>query len=145
MAPKSYQLQPGAIANPSNPNQPMMNVLTAIDCRMSQLYDYLVNNPESLADLVITRLQRSNSMPTGRIMVQPTPTLIRSANSNRVSILIRNTGVDNLYLGQDNNLTIDEGMEIRPNESWSTDTFTGAIYGVSDGVTLDVRYMEETL
>lgn len=146
MATNTIKLSPGAVPQSNNPNQPLLNELTAIDCRLGQLVDYFVDNPAiPLGDLVLTRPQSSNAMPTGRVMVGTTVTLIRTANANRISILIRNTGSDNLYIGPDNNLTIDEGMEIRPNESWSSETFVGALYGISDGSSLDIRYMEETL
>ena len=76
----------------------------------------------------------------GNIDVLATATLIKAANPLRKSILIRNNGYQNIYVGAAG-VTPATGKKIPSGETrYILDK--DAIYGITDSGTVDTRYLE---
>ena len=75
---------------------------------------------------------------------------ILNENVNRISFIISNEGSNNLYLGQDANVTTaNAGINLSNNASFSDESneagkcWLGAIYGITNTATTLVRYWEK--
>jgi hypothetical protein len=76
-------------------------------------------------------------------------TLIVAANPQRLSLIITNTGVQTVYIGQDTSLDSSNGVPLLTNatlteDSGGTKMYCGPIYGITATSTSDVRYWERT-
>ena len=86
-------------------------------------------------------------MAYGQISVGNTPTLIVSANSKRLSLIIEVVGSETVYIGQDSNVTTSSGIQmpqkaILTEDSGGMRMYCGDIYGITASSTSDVRYWE---
>lgn len=68
--------------------------------------------------------------------------LIRTANHSRRSIIIRNQGGTDAYIGP-HGLTIATGLLVKAGESVSLDRSTSAIYGIVAAGSTTMAYLEE--
>lgn len=69
-------------------------------------------------------------------------TLIRAINLNRRSIIVRNQGLVDMFVGV-NGVTIATGLSVRAGESMTLDRTTAAIYGITAAGATTVGYLEE--
>jgi len=69
--------------------------------------------------------------------------VIVAANEDRKAVTIQNLDADNVYIGFDNTVTVNNGYLLRQYGSITMDRYTGAVYGISDAAASDVRYLEE--
>jgi len=70
--------------------------------------------------------------------------LIIAANANRKSVIIRNLGADDMYVGPTATLTTATGMLVKMDESIVLDRTTAAIYGITAAAgSTTVAYIEE--
>lgn len=81
-------------------------------------------------------------MNDGTVNVLTSATSIKSSNSNRISIQIRNDGSNTVYIGDDVSVTTSNGYPIRAGETLEIGDYYGAIYGIADTSTTAVSYME---
>jgi hypothetical protein len=80
------------------------------------------------------------------ITVTNAATVIVGANSQRLSLIITNTGTPTVYIGQDASVTTANGVPLITNatlteDSGGTKMYCGPIYGICAS-TSDVRYWE---
>ena len=82
----------------------------------------------------------------GQITVGTTATLIRKANPHRKEILLTNSSSTTLYVGTNDQVTIDNGAmpgyEVLSQGSFYGD-YKGDIYGIIDSGEIKVTYWEE--
>lgn len=84
----------------------------------------------------------------GAVEITTTATLIVAENCERKEIIITNNSDDVVvYIGQDENVTVDTGTPFYENQSRGHargfGAYLGPIYGICSG-TADVRYWETT-
>lgn len=70
-------------------------------------------------------------------------TLVSAANANRKSLLIRNIGLVNVFLGPAG-VTIANGQQIAPNEALEDTATTAAWYAIVAAGTCELRVTEAT-
>lgn len=85
----------------------------------------------------------SPNLNYGSVSVGTTATTIRSSDSNRKSILVRNNGGDTVEVGS-STLSSDGGIEILPSESILIND-TAEVQAKAVSGTQDIRYLETTL
>lgn len=85
--------------------------------------------------------ERSGDSDTDTVTVGSGGTLIKAANSDRFSILIQNVDTTPVYIGE-SGVTTAKGLLLQKNDIFSSDIFTGAIYGRVAVGTADVRVRE---
>jgi hypothetical protein len=137
-----------------NPLQPLVNIIQGISCKLDTLIQKIgvqetgnggtsgdggtfnVNFKKERTDRGSIRISSINSTITTQICPR---------SSKRISIIVQNQGADNLYIAFDSQLTVPFGIKIDPGGVWSSETWTGEIYGISDGGLLSVVSMEEVL
>lgn len=89
-------------------------------------------------------------MSYSAVSVTTSPTLILSANSNRLSLIIVNSDASaTLYIGDDSSVSISNGIPISAGsnlteDSGGTKIWMGPVYGVSSTGTISVRVWERT-
>ncbi|MHA1827079.1 MAG: hypothetical protein ACTSX6_00375 [Candidatus Heimdallarchaeaceae archaeon] len=79
----------------------------------------------------------------GAVSVGSSPTIIRSSNSARRSLIIQNNSTVDVYIGTDSSVTTSNGLKLLPDTSISITDSTTDWYGVVASGTADVRYIEE--
>ncbi len=86
----------------------------------------------------------STTISTNQVSVDSTAggTVIKSANLSRRSIVIRNIGTVDMFIGA-SGLTTTTGFSVRAGESISLDRNTAAIYGITASSSTTVGYLEE--
>jgi hypothetical protein len=77
------------------------------------------------------------------------PAQIVAANPQRLSLIVVNTGVPTVYIGQDASVTTANGVPVKTNgnlteDSGGTKMYCGPIYGIASDSSSDVRYWERT-
>jgi len=77
----------------------------------------------------------------GAVSIGATATLIKAANSSRRSIAIQPIDGD-IYVASDSNVTTANGLKVTQGGSITIENML-AVYGISDGPTVDVRYSED--
>ena len=89
-------------------------------------------------------------MSYGVVTVGTAITVVLNENANRISFLITNDGSNNLYLGQDINMTTaNAGIKIGNNSTFSDESneagkcWLGSVYGITNTATTLVRYWEK--
>ena len=89
-------------------------------------------------------------MSYGVVTVGTAVTLVLDGNANRVSFLISNDGSNNLYLGQDVNVTTaNAGVNLTNGSSFSDESneagkcWLGTVYGITNTATTSVRYWDK--
>lgn len=136
-----------------------MNVVATMSCKMDAILHTLQNLTAAIANgshneggsvvpgPVAERAVTGKSIYYDSVKVQPTYTPIRQENKDRLSVLIQNLDtMDNLYIGFDSNLDLDNGIMIPPGGTYDTDKYYGAIYGMTDGTApIDIRFVEENV
>lgn len=83
-------------------------------------------------------------MNTAAVTITIAATLIRAANANRQSVVLRNKGANTIYIGN-SGVTTASGQFINPNDVLTIDRSTAAIYGIVAAATEELRYLEETI
>jgi len=96
---------------------------------------------EKLTDILDLMLKYGNTGAYGAVSVGTTATVLRSANPDRRAFVLRNLGVNALYVGFDSAVDITTGFKIDPGDGLAIGFYTGDVYGISEG-TSDVRYLE---
>jgi len=78
------------------------------------------------------------------VNVTTTPTPIRPANANRNYLLLTNLSAQTVYLGFDENVSVDRGFPLPQNASWERDgvNYNGALYGIVETGSAEVRFLE---
>lgn len=71
-----------------------------------------------------------------------TPTLILGANESRESLLLQNKGSAPVYVGFDDTVSSLKGVEIAAGGTYADDTYTGDLYAVTGGGTVNVAFQE---
>jgi hypothetical protein len=86
----------------------------------------------------------SSSLSTNQVAVDATGggTLIKAANSSRKSIIIRNQGSTDMYVGV-SGVTALTGLLLKATEVLTLDRNTAAIYGITSAGSTTVGYLEE--
>jgi len=77
----------------------------------------------------------------GAVTVGSSATLIRTANTNRASILLQNLGTSDLYLGVQNTVSASNGILLKA-DGIASFTMQSNIYGITAS-SVDVRFIEE--
>lgn len=89
-------------------------------------------------------------MTYGAVTVTTTATLIVEFNCNRKEVIITNNNDEDVtvYIGMDENVTVDTGTPFYANQTRGHargfGTYLGPIYGIVASGTCDVRYWETT-
>lgn len=88
-------------------------------------------------------------MATTAVTVTNTAKLIVAANTARRSLIITNNSSTVVFLSEGSNVTIANGIQLNQNDVLSdsdsgTNGYQGAIYGIANGTTADIRYWERT-
>jgi len=89
-------------------------------------------------------------MKYGQTTVTDTATLIISDNCRRTEIILTNNNDDDVtvYIGMDENVTVDNGTPFYGNQSRGHargfGTYLGPIWGIVESGSCDVRYWETT-
>ena len=86
-------------------------------------------------------------MAFNTVTVTTTATEIVAPNTKRLSLIVFNSGDEVVYIGQDNTVTIANGIPLNldsslTEESGGTKMYCGPIYGIVGSGTSDVRYWE---
>ncbi len=68
--------------------------------------------------------------------------LIAAGNADRKSIMIRNQGATDMFVGN-TGLTVNTGFPIRASEVFVLDRTTAAIYGITAAGTTTAAFLEE--
>ena len=84
----------------------------------------------------------SSTITTGQVTVSTSATLIIAANSSRRSVVVRNTGSTDMYIGA-SGVTTATGFLVKASEAFTVDRSTAAIYGVVASGTTTTNYIEE--
>jgi len=117
----------------------MRSFIIIIACLLSSLsFAQTISTPAPVSTAV------SISVLTSQITVtNPTGgTLIKAANINRKSILIRNTGLVSMYVGP-RGVTVGLGFLLKADETMVLDRNTAAIYGIVSAGTTTASIFEE--
>ena len=78
----------------------------------------------------------------GQVSVTTSPTLIRATNTDRISIIVKNHGLEDVYIGFTDTVTTDTGFKLESGAAVSFDVYLGPIYAVASTGTQKVSYME---
>ena len=81
----------------------------------------------------------------GAVSVGTAATLIKAANTSRISIQITNLDLTTLYFGFDASVTTANGFPLDQFDTISftgSDLYRGAVYGIVGSGTIDVRWFE---
>lgn len=84
---------------------------------------------------------QGTTFTVNQIPVTNVSTLIAATNTARYSISIRNIGTVTMYIGP-SGVTTSTGFPLSPNETYTFDRNTGAIYGITSSATT-AAYLEE--
>ncbi|MCL6577989.1 MAG: hypothetical protein K6T73_01200 [Candidatus Bathyarchaeota archaeon] len=84
----------------------------------------------------------SSSITADQVVVGESATVIVQANANRRSVIIRNQGSTDMYIGG-SEVTSSTGLLIKPDEAIVLDRTTAAIYGSTLSGSTTVGYLEE--
>jgi hypothetical protein len=71
-----------------------------------------------------------------------TATLVLAANDGRESVLLQNKGSEAVYVGFDNTVSSLKGVEIAAGGTYADDTYTGDLYAITGGGTVNVAFQE---
>ncbi len=89
---------------------------------------------------------KGSTVSEGKISVTNASTVIKSANSNRISLIIVNDSTREIYISKSGTATLNEG--IRLNRSGGNITITdyaGAVSGITAAGTKDVTFSEVSI
>jgi len=78
----------------------------------------------------------------GFVGVDGSQTLVLSSNENRESVLLQNKGAEAVYIGLDGAVTPPAGIEVAPGGTYADDTYTGDLYAITGGGSVDVAFQE---
>ena len=92
--------------------------------------------------IVNTNTVTSSSVSTGQVSVGTTATLVVASNTNRKSVIIRNQGTTDAYIG-DSTVTTTTGLLIKAGDAITLDRTTAAIYAIVASGTTTFGYLEE--
>lgn len=114
-----------------------MDRLLAVFGQMPDPGDVTVNTIVELArGSLLTTYQRN--MGSGQ-------TVVIQANEKRLSMTIYNAGLTTLYIGPAQDISTGTGFPLVSGASYSSDTYKGAIYGMTAGANTDIRIIEESV
>lgn len=77
-----------------------------------------------------------------QVVIGNTATLIRPANSDRVSIAIQCVSTNSVWIGLDNTTVSTKGFLLATGQVLSADVYLGAFFGIEDGDDGRVAYIE---
>lgn len=88
-------------------------------------------------------------MAYAQILVSSTSTIIVPGNSQRLNLIVRNIGSSTLYIGQDSNVTVSNGIPLNQNDVLNDDNsgtggYKGPVYGILASGTSYVAFWERT-
>lgn len=84
------------------------------------------------------------TLNVGAVSVTTTATLVKTSNTNRVSIIIQNLGPSSdIYVGPTSAVTTATGLRVSANDSLDGIVYTGTLYAITAVGSADVRYFEE--
>jgi|TARA_Y100000310_G_scaffold192960_1_gene192910 quinol-cytochrome oxidoreductase complex cytochrome b subunit len=101
----------------------------------------------SLIFLFITAIagaEVARTLNYGQVSVANTATVILAANIRRTSILVKNDGSADIYVGGDSSVTTSNGLIISPGEGVSFPEYYGAIHGIVASGAETASYLEES-
>lgn len=81
----------------------------------------------------------------GAVSVGTGATLIKAANTSRISLQITNLDVTTCYIGFDSSVTVNNGFPLDQFDTISftgSDLYRGAVYGIVGTGTIDTRWFE---
>lgn len=86
----------------------------------------------------------ASTITNSQIVITNTATLIKTSNTSRKSIMIRNLSATDVYVGS-NTVTIDTGLIIKVGDTYPLvlDKTSAAIYGIVSAGTATVSYIEQ--
>jgi len=84
----------------------------------------------------------SSSITTSQVTVTNVATLIKAANTSRLSLGIRNQGSVDVYIGS-SGVTTSTGIVLKSNNTLFLDNNTAAVYGITVSSTTTVGWVEE--
>jgi len=96
--------------------------------------------PESV-DIIIKN-EKISLIDYGRVNIKTNPTLILSPNPGRMSCLLQNLGNTEVYIGFNDELTTDNGINLVRGQVWWRDSYVGAVYAITETGTSSIRYEE---
>jgi hypothetical protein len=114
-----------------------MDRLLAVFGQMPDPGDVTVNATVELA--------RGSLLSTYQRNIGSGQTVIIPANDKRLSMTIYNAGLTTLYIGPAQDTSVGAGFPLVAGASYSSDTYRGAIYGLTAGATTDIRIIEESI
>lgn len=101
-----------------------------------------------LEDMLRTLEQYTRLMPRARgyvsinqTFVGNTPTALVSAQLNRKNLLIQNYGTDTIYLGTNNQVSVDRGFPLKSGASFNDDASDSEYWAISDTDGVDIRIL----
>ena len=100
----------------------------------------VINDDGSLS--VRTTLRGILPRDPTRIFIGNTAKLVLAANTERRAADVFNNSTDILYLGFANTITVLNGMVVLPYCSLTVRGYTGEVWGISSGVSSDIRVLE---
>jgi len=78
----------------------------------------------------------------GFVGVDGSQTLVLSSNESRESVLLQNKGAEAVYIGLDGTVTPPAGIEVAPGGTYADDTYTGDLFAITGGGSVDVAFQE---
>jgi hypothetical protein len=99
----------------------------------------LVSIPEPLET---TTPSTTTGSSYGFVGVDGSQTLVLSSNENRESVLLQNKGAEAVYIGLDGAVTPPAGIEVAPGGTYADDTYTGDLFAITGGGSVDVAFQE---
>ena len=97
---------------------------------------------DSILNDVSIKSKKVNTGAYNQVSVGTSATSIVSSNLNRNFVDIINNNVEPVYLGLDALVTQVNGYKVTSDKSWSTDKYTGGIWGIVTSGTTVVSYIE---
>ena len=71
-----------------------------------------------------------------------TASLVLDANENRESLLLQNKGSEPMYVGFDDTVSTLKGVEVAAGGTYSDDTYTGPVYAITGGGSVNVAFQD---
>ena len=91
----------------------------------------------------ISKVEKTDSGTYSNVSIGLAAGLIVAANTDRKAVTIQNVDADNVCIGFDASVTMNNGLLLRQYSAITLDRYTGAVYGISSAAASDVRYLEE--
>jgi hypothetical protein len=135
-----------------NPLQPLVTQISRLCCRIEELLTKIGigigeggGEGEGVPGPTIVFVKERSDSGSMRVFSigSAVSVKIASKNTDRISIIVQNQGAANLYIGYDSQVDTNYGIKIFPGGCWSSETWVGEIYGISDGINITTVSIEE--